>query len=133
MDPLEAWNNPGPVPSYHHKMQEKLRKEWPALANALDGRSEDVITVGLRAREGHTHAKLVDYVDNSYEALFFPVPGATYTHHGIKRPDGVWLWFGLPHQTFSPRDTDPTYRLTVTLSRQQYRDYMEMWIEQPHA
>lgn len=31
-----AWNNPGPVPSYHYAMQNKLRREWPTLANALD-------------------------------------------------------------------------------------------------
>lgn len=32
----DAWNNPGRVPGYHRKMQNKLRKEWPVLAAALD-------------------------------------------------------------------------------------------------
>lgn len=31
-----AWNDPGPAPGYHRKMQAKLRKEWPVLAAALD-------------------------------------------------------------------------------------------------
>lgn len=31
-----AWNEPGPVPTHHHKAKRKLRSEWPALAGALD-------------------------------------------------------------------------------------------------
>lgn len=31
-----AWNDPGRAPGYHRKMQNKLRKEWPVLAAALD-------------------------------------------------------------------------------------------------
>lgn len=30
-----AWNNPGPVPSYHQMMQLKLAQEWPTLALAV--------------------------------------------------------------------------------------------------
>lgn len=32
----EAWMSPGPVPEYHEQIKEKLRKEWPVLANALE-------------------------------------------------------------------------------------------------
>lgn len=32
----DAWNVPGRAPGYHQKMQNKLRKEWPVLAAALD-------------------------------------------------------------------------------------------------
>lgn len=31
-----AWVDAGPVPEYHEAMKEKLRAEWPTLANALD-------------------------------------------------------------------------------------------------
>ncbi|WGH21412.1 hypothetical protein SEA_EMOTION_63 [Arthrobacter phage Emotion] len=34
---LSAWAVPGPVPRYHRRAQERLRKEWPTLAHALDG------------------------------------------------------------------------------------------------
>lgn len=33
---FNAWNYPGRAPGYHRKMQNKLRKEWPVLAAALD-------------------------------------------------------------------------------------------------
>ena len=33
---LNAWTEPGPRPAIHLEAQRKLRKEWPALANALD-------------------------------------------------------------------------------------------------
>lgn len=40
-DVIKAWTDPGPVPAYHYAMQDKLRREWPALAGALDRASED--------------------------------------------------------------------------------------------
>lgn len=33
---VQAWHVPGPVPGYHRAWQERLRRDWPALANALD-------------------------------------------------------------------------------------------------
>lgn len=35
-DVLRAWTVPGRSLSYHQKMQRKLRREWPVLAQALD-------------------------------------------------------------------------------------------------
>lgn len=32
----DAWNVPGPAPAVHRAAQERLRREWPTLANALD-------------------------------------------------------------------------------------------------
>ena len=32
----DAWVDAGPVPEYHEHMQNKLRRDWPTLANALD-------------------------------------------------------------------------------------------------
>lgn len=41
VDPvLKAWVDAGPVPQYHLEMQEKLRREWPTLAYALDKATE---------------------------------------------------------------------------------------------
>lgn len=31
-----AWLDAGPVPDYHEHMKFKLRRDWPALADALD-------------------------------------------------------------------------------------------------
>ncbi|QAX92859.1 hypothetical protein KNU39_gp44 [Gordonia phage Mutzi] len=31
----DAVRNPGPVPSYHHQMMDKLSREWPVLHTAL--------------------------------------------------------------------------------------------------
>ena len=31
-----AWNDPGINPEYHHRMQNRLRSEWPVLAESLD-------------------------------------------------------------------------------------------------
>lgn len=31
-----AWTDAGPVPDYHEHMKYKLRRDWPALAEALD-------------------------------------------------------------------------------------------------
>jgi hypothetical protein len=31
-----AWNDPGPVPEVHRAAQDRLRRDWPALAGALD-------------------------------------------------------------------------------------------------
>ena len=37
LDPiLAAWVIPGVNPAYHRKAQERLRKEWPVLTDALD-------------------------------------------------------------------------------------------------
>lgn len=33
---IAAWTQEGANPPYHRWMQNKLRKEWPALARALD-------------------------------------------------------------------------------------------------
>jgi hypothetical protein len=33
---LDAWNEPGSVPGVHRAAQQRLRHEWPILANALD-------------------------------------------------------------------------------------------------
>lgn len=33
---LAAWAEPGPYPRYHRRAQERLRKEWPTLAIALE-------------------------------------------------------------------------------------------------
>jgi hypothetical protein len=33
---IAAWTSPGPVPEYHAQWVERLRREWPTLANALD-------------------------------------------------------------------------------------------------
>jgi hypothetical protein len=32
----DAWMDPGPVPAYHRKWQERLRTEWPTLARAVE-------------------------------------------------------------------------------------------------
>ena len=31
-----AWMDAGPVPDYHEHMKNKLRRDWPTLAEALD-------------------------------------------------------------------------------------------------
>lgn len=31
-----AWNNDGPVPTFHRHWQSRLRHEWPTLANAIE-------------------------------------------------------------------------------------------------
>lgn len=31
-----AWTNAGPMPDYHEHMKNKLRRDWPTLADALD-------------------------------------------------------------------------------------------------
>jgi len=31
-----AWLDAGPVPDYHEHMKNKLRRDWPTLAGALD-------------------------------------------------------------------------------------------------
>lgn len=40
MDAVErvrrAWTDPGPQPEYHRRKQAELRRDWPALAIALD-------------------------------------------------------------------------------------------------
>jgi hypothetical protein len=33
---LRAWTVPGPVPEYHLVWKNRLRRDWPALAKALD-------------------------------------------------------------------------------------------------
>lgn len=33
---IQAWTNPGPSPSYHEMQKQRLRREWPVLAQALD-------------------------------------------------------------------------------------------------
>lgn len=33
---LDAWTKPGTHPVFHLKWQDRLRKEWPVLAQALD-------------------------------------------------------------------------------------------------
>lgn len=33
---IDAWTNPGPMPSCHRAAQARLRSEWPVLARALD-------------------------------------------------------------------------------------------------
>lgn len=33
----KAWRLAGPNPQYHERQKQKLRKSWPALADALDG------------------------------------------------------------------------------------------------
>jgi len=38
---ISAWTVPGRVPAYHKAWQDRLRKEWPVLANALDALAED--------------------------------------------------------------------------------------------
>jgi hypothetical protein len=35
-DVFDAWNEPGPHPSFHRRAKARLRSEWPALAGALD-------------------------------------------------------------------------------------------------
>lgn len=35
-----AWTDAGPVPDYHAHMQDKLRRDWPVLASALDEASK---------------------------------------------------------------------------------------------
>lgn len=32
----DAWRDPGPYPEYHKEFQDRLRREWPTLAKALD-------------------------------------------------------------------------------------------------
>jgi hypothetical protein len=32
---IDAWNNAGPVPSYHHRAQADLFRTWPTLAVAV--------------------------------------------------------------------------------------------------
>ena len=40
MDPvqavIDAWTVEGPVPEYHRAAQDRLRRDWPVLADALD-------------------------------------------------------------------------------------------------
>jgi hypothetical protein len=33
---VDAWTIAGPVPSYHEAKKQELRRDWPALAQALD-------------------------------------------------------------------------------------------------
>lgn len=33
---MKAWTDAGAVPDYHEHMKNKLRRDWPALAEALD-------------------------------------------------------------------------------------------------
>jgi hypothetical protein len=33
---VEAWTRPGPVPWRHAMMKRRLRRDWPALAAAVD-------------------------------------------------------------------------------------------------
>lgn len=33
---VKAWTDAGPYPPEHHRQAQRLRDEWPALANALD-------------------------------------------------------------------------------------------------
>ena len=35
-DVYDAWNDPGVNPNFHRAMQERVRRQWPALARALD-------------------------------------------------------------------------------------------------
>lgn len=35
-----AWNDAGPVPAYHRIAQERLRREWPVLAAAVEKLAE---------------------------------------------------------------------------------------------
>lgn len=35
-DVIDAWRNEGPRPVVHRVAQQKLRRDWPALASALD-------------------------------------------------------------------------------------------------
>lgn len=37
---IGAWVDEGPAPGYHREMQEKIRREWPTLADALDRATE---------------------------------------------------------------------------------------------
>lgn len=38
---IDAWVIKGPVPAYHDKIKNKLRREWPTLAKALDELTEE--------------------------------------------------------------------------------------------
>lgn len=33
---IRAWRDPGPRPDVHARAKDRLRREWPALARALD-------------------------------------------------------------------------------------------------
>lgn len=33
---LAAWTVEGPCPEFHREAQDRLRRDWPTLANALD-------------------------------------------------------------------------------------------------
>jgi hypothetical protein len=33
---IDAWKIPGPVPAMHAEAQRRLRREWPALAQAIE-------------------------------------------------------------------------------------------------
>jgi len=36
-----AWNEPGPRPDIHRKAQARLRREWPALAKAVEALAKE--------------------------------------------------------------------------------------------
>jgi hypothetical protein len=38
---MRAWTVPGPHPHFHAAAQDRLRRTWPVLANALDALTRD--------------------------------------------------------------------------------------------
>ena len=40
---LNAWTDPGPVPRFHEEWQDRLRRHWPTLADALDRMSGQML------------------------------------------------------------------------------------------
>lgn len=49
----DAWNNPGPWPRYHEKIQRQFKTLWPTLARAVEmlANHERTVTQPTRNKE----------------------------------------------------------------------------------
>jgi hypothetical protein len=51
---IAAWVVPGPRPDIHAEAQDRLRREWPALAGALDALTAATLTTTTHTMEDHS-------------------------------------------------------------------------------
>lgn len=54
---MNAWTDPGPVPRFHEEWQDRLRRHWPTLADALDRFSGQMLA---DYANGHVTVKAAD-------------------------------------------------------------------------